>query len=79
MQFRPPTIWGFSFALGRGVFFSGGIQHSPVSGCSAVSCSFGVLAGEDEHTSFYPAILSLLIDSKYLKNSVKYHNDVMDL
>ena len=34
---------GFSFALGRGVSFSGGIQHSPVNGCLAISCNFGVL------------------------------------
>ena len=27
--------------------------------CSAKSCNFGVLAGEDEHTSFYSAILYL--------------------
>ena len=38
------------------IFFFGGIQHSPVDGCSAVSCNFGVLAGEDEHMSFYSAI-----------------------
>ena len=35
----------------------GGIQHSPVDGCSAVSCNFGVLTGEDECTSFYSDIL----------------------
>ena len=52
-----PSCWGFSFTLGCGVSFFGGIQHSPVDGCSAVSCNFGVLAGEDEHTSFYSAIL----------------------
>ena len=34
----------------------GGIQHSPVNGCSAASCSFGVLAG-DECTSIYSAVL----------------------
>ena len=39
-----------------GIFF-GGIQHSPVGGCSAAGCYFGVLAGEDECTSFYSAIL----------------------
>ena len=49
--------WGFYFALGHGVSFFGGIQHSLVNGCSAVSCSFGVLTGEDEHTSFYCAVL----------------------
>ena len=49
-----PSCWGFSF--GCGVSFFGGIEHSLVYGCSAVSCNFGVLAGEDEHT-FYCAIL----------------------
>ena len=44
-----PSCWGFSFALGHGVSFFGGIQHSPVDGCSAASCNFGILAGEDEH------------------------------
>ena len=48
-----PSFWGVSFALGCGVYFFGGIQHSPVNACSAVSCNFGLLAGEDEHTSFY--------------------------
>ena len=50
---------GFSFALGHGVSFFSGIQHSPVSGYSAMSCNFGILSGEDEHTSFYSVILSL--------------------
>ena len=44
------SFWGFSFALGHGVSFFGGIKHSPVDGCSAASCNFGVLAGEDECT-----------------------------
>ena len=51
-----PSCWGFSFALGHGVSFFGGIQPSPVDSCSAVSCTFGVLTG-DECTSFYLAIL----------------------
>ena len=51
-----PSCWGFSFALGHGVSFFGGIKHSPVDGCSAASCNFGVLAGEDERTSFYSTI-----------------------
>ena len=42
-----PSCWGFSFALGCGVSFFGGIQHSPVDSCPAASCNFGVLAGED--------------------------------
>ena len=40
-----------------GIFFFGGIHHSPDDGCLAVSCNFGVLAGEDEHMSFSCAIL----------------------
>ena len=52
-----PFCWGFFFALGHGVSFIGGIQHSPVDCCSAARCSFGFLAGEDECPSFYSAIL----------------------
>ena len=44
------------FALGHGVYFFGGIQRSSVDGCSAVSCNFGVLTGEDERMSFYTTI-----------------------
>ena len=50
------SFWGFSFALGRGVSFFGGMQHSPVDDCSAVSCNFGVFAGEDTQ---YPLGLSI--------------------
>ena len=39
-----PSCWGFSFAVGWGVSFLDGIQHSPVDGCSAASCNFGTLA-----------------------------------
>ena len=35
--------------------FFGGIEHSQVDSCSAASCKFGVIAGEDEHMSFYSA------------------------
>ena len=52
-----PSCWGFSFALGCRVSFWGGIQYSPVDVCSAASCSFGVLTGKYELTSFYSAIL----------------------
>ena len=38
-----PSCWGFSFALGHEVSFLGGIQHSPLDGCSVGSCNFGVL------------------------------------
>ena len=51
-----PSCWGFSFALGCGISIFGGIQHSQVDGGSAASCSFGVLAGEDECISFCSAI-----------------------
>ena len=62
-NFAPPTILlGFFFALGLGVSFSGGIQHSPVDGCSAASRNFGVLTGEDERPSFYSAIFFLIIN-----------------
>ena len=51
-----PSSWGFSFAFGHGVSLFGGIQHSPVNGCSAASCNFGVLSGEDVRMSFYSII-----------------------
>ena len=31
-----PSCWGFSFSLGGGVSFIGGIQHSPVNDCCSV-------------------------------------------
>ena len=42
--------------------FLGGIQHSPVDGCPAVSCNSGVLAGEDERTVL---LLRILMMSKW--------------
>ena len=65
-----PFCWGFSFALGCGVSCFGGIQHSTVDGCSAASCSFGVLTGEEEDTSFYSAILTGFCHSVWLKMCV---------
>ena len=59
-----PSCWGFSFALGHGIFFLGGIQHSPVNGCSAASGTFGVLAG-DEHMSFYSTVLCSPLKGSY--------------
>ena len=57
-DFAPHTILlGHLIALGCGVSFFGRIQHSLVYGCSATSCNFGVLTGEDEGISFYSAIL----------------------
>ena len=37
-----PSSCSFSFVLGHEVSFFGGIQDSPVDGCSAVSCNIGV-------------------------------------
>ena len=53
--------WCFSFALGCRISFLGGIQHCPVNGCSAASCYFGVLTG-DEYTS-YSAISNHSVES----------------
>ena len=55
-DFAPPTnlLW-LLLCPWMGVYF-GGIQHSPVYACSAVSCNFGVLAGQDEYMSFHSAI-----------------------
>ena len=60
MWFCPflPSCSGFFSALGHRVPFFGGIQHSPVDGCSAASCNFGVL---QEKMSSWPSILALLV------------------
>jgi hypothetical protein len=42
------------------VIIFGVFQHSPIDDCSAASYDFGVLAEEDEHTSFFSAILESL-------------------
>ena len=52
-----PSYWDFSLAVGCGVSFFWWDPTSPVNGCSAASCHFGVLAGEDGHMSFYSTIL----------------------
>ena len=57
--------WDLSFTLENGASFLGGIQHSPVHGCSAASCNFEVLA-EDKHMSFYFIILQWQTTSLYL-------------
>ena len=65
-DFAPPTVL-LGLLLCRwtwGISFFGGIQHSPVNGCSAVTCNFGVLVGEDEHMSFYSTILV-----RFMRNS----------
>ena len=46
------------FVFGCVVSFLGGFQCPSVAGCSTASCDFGALAGGDEHTSFYSAILN---------------------
>ena len=46
--------------LDVGYLFFCGSQHSLVDACSAASCNFRVLAGEDVCTSFYSAILTTL-------------------
>ena len=57
-DFAPPTVLlGLLLCLWTWSISFWWTQHSPVDGCSAVSCNFGVLTGEDEHTSFYSAIL----------------------
>ena len=59
-DFTPPTVLlSLLLCPDRGYIFFGGIQHSPDDGFSAASCNFGVLAGEDELTSFYSAILNI--------------------
>ena len=49
-----PSCWDFSFAFGCEVSFSGGIQHSPVDGCSSASCNLEFLQDE---TSACPSTL----------------------
>ena len=48
-----------------GIFF-GGYQHTPVNGCSAAGCNFGVLPGEDKCTS-YCTTLDILDHEQYKK------------
>ena len=57
-DFAPPTVLlGLLLCPWTWGIFFGGIQHSPVDGCSAASCNFGVLTGVNEHTFFYSTIL----------------------
>ena len=67
-DFAPlPSCGASPLLLDAGNLFFGVIQRSPVDGCSAASCDLGVLAGEDECTSFYSAILSMDPESKTLE------------
>ena len=64
-NFAPPTIFlGLLLCRWMWVSFCGGIQHSPVYGYSAASCTFGVLAG-DKHTSFYSTVLCSPLKGSY--------------
>ena len=63
-----PSCGGFSFALGHGVSFLGGFQHSPVGDCSAASCNFGFLTGRDKCMSFYSTILEWLSTDQSLRS-----------
>ena len=53
----PTTLLGLLLFPWMWDIFFGGIQYSPVDGCLGMICNFGVLAGEDEHMSFYSTIL----------------------
>ena len=61
-SFPPPTILlGLLLCPCMGVSIFGGIQHSSLDGCSAASCNFRVLTGDDECTSFYATILTCML------------------
>ena len=73
-----------SLSLDMGYFFfffgGGGFQHPLVKSCSTPSFNFGVLAGEDEHTSLYSAILNqslisvyIIVSNSSLRTSIKYY------
>ena len=63
------ACWGFSFAFGCEVSFSGGIQHSPVDGCSAASCNLEFL---QEKMSAHPSTPpSSLVAGKDLRQKEK--------
>ena len=57
-----------SMGVSRQEYWSG--LPFPSLGCTAVSCNFGVQTGEDEHTSYYSAIL--IIFSTVGKNPLEY-------
>ena len=52
--------------------FFGGIQHSPVDNYSAMSCNFGILAGEDEGMSFYSVVFIIRL-SDFFVELVLFH------
>ena len=87
-DFTPPSILPLEgegelgaspFPLDMGYLFFGGIQHSPADGCSAASCNFGVLAGEDGHTSFSSTVLELMNNCFTMLCYFLLHNPVSQL
>ena len=69
-DFTPPTVLlGLLLCPWTWGLFFGEIQHPPVDGCSAASCTFGVLAGEEERTPFYSAILGIIVTLNYIIRS----------
>ena len=73
-DFTPPTVLlSLLLCPDRGyIFFFSGIQHSPDDGFSAASCNFGVLAGEEELTSFYSVILNVRLVKSMVLPVVMY-------
>ena len=51
-----PSCCSCFLVFGHGISFFGGFHHSSEVGCSTTSYDFGVVPGEDEHTSFYSTI-----------------------
>ena len=65
------------FVFWCGVAFFGGFQHPPADGCSKASCNLGALAGGDEYTPFYSAILNQMqsdftFTTRYIHNWVLF-------
>ena len=54
------SLW-FLFCPWMRCIFFGGFQCLLIYGCSATSCNFGALSGEEEHMSFYSIILLCLL------------------
>ena len=90
-SFAPPTIFlgSLSLPMDVGYIFFTRIQHSPANGSSAASFNLGVLAGEDEPTSFYSIILkpfSITVTQVYAPTSnaeaaevEQFYKDLQDL
>ena len=59
----PPTFSLCLLVFQHGISVFDGFQRLPVDGCSTAGCNFDVLAGGDEHTSFYSAIFFSSVQS----------------